>query len=250
VISLHAWPGGLAIVVDAHPARVAAVLGPDGWRRDAPGVVLPEGPPVGAETVTLDVPSWLAEQLASLEIALAGAHTEFVRLDRMMTRLQAERHDGALIVLGSQPVAVVLTEGAPHIVLPDVPPGSPAMPILAAAAGWIVLFSGKVARAQQRPVQPPTTDGAAHLDERFVVLPALVRAVPDDVAAEIRAAAGEPALAVIAHLDGAQSIVQIADRTGLRTDQVAQVVKVLSARKLAFRYVSRLRPPSGARTPG
>ncbi|OFX27071.1 MAG: hypothetical protein A2Z07_02105 [Armatimonadetes bacterium RBG_16_67_12] len=249
MIALHAWPGGLAIVVEAHARRVAAVLGPDGWRGGEPGAVLPEGPPAGAESVFLRLPAWLVEQLAALEIDLGGAHTEFVRLDRLMARMQADGRDGAMIVLGRQPAAVVLSGGTPHIIEPDVPAGAPVMPVLAAASGWIIVFSGKVAMPTP-PVQAPATEAQAPTDERFVVASHIARAVPDDVAEAIKAAAGEPALAVVAQLDGVRSIAEIAKGTGLTAAQVTTVVKLLAARKLAFRYVSRVRPPTGARTSG
>lgn len=250
MIALHAWPGGLAIVVEARARRAAAVFGPDGWRRGEPGAVLPEGPPAGAESVVLPLPAWLVDQLTALEIDLGGAHTEFVHLDRLMARMQADGRDGAIIVLGRQPAAVVLVDGTPHIIEPDLPAGAPVMPVLAGASGWIVVFSGKVAVPAPMPVHLPATDAQAPADERFVVASHIARAVPDDVAEEIRAAVGEPALAVVPHLDGARSIAEIAKSTGLTTGQVAAVVKLLAARKLAFRYVSRVRPPTGARTSG
>jgi hypothetical protein len=250
VIALHAWPGGLAIVVEARARRTAAAFGPDGWRRGDLDAVLPEGPPTGAESVFLSLPAWLVDQLATLEIDLGGAHTDFVRLDRLMTRMQAEGRDGAIVVLGRQPAAVVLSGGAPHIIEPGVPAGAAVMPVLAAASGWIVVFSGKVALPAPAPVPGPATDGQAPVDERFVVASHIARAVPDDVAEEIKAAAGEPALVVVAHLDGARSIADIAKSTGLTAEQVTTVVRLLAARKLAFRYVSRVRPPTGARTSG
>lgn len=250
MIAVHAWPGGLAIVVEARARRVAAVFGPDGWRRGELGAVLPEGPPAGAERVVLPLPAWLVDQLAVLEVDLGGAHTEFVRLDRLMARMQADARDGVVIVLGRQPAAVVLSGGTPHIIEPDVPSGAPAMPVLAGASGWIVVFSGKVVVPAPAPTQAPVTDTPAPADERFVVTAEIARAVSDDLAREITATAGEPALAVVAYLDGTRSITDIAMSTGLTTEQVAAVVKLLTARKLAFRYVSRVRPPTGARTPG
>lgn len=250
MIVLHAWPEGLAIVVEAPARRTAAVFGPAGWRRGEPGVVLPEGPPAGAETAVLDLPAWLLDGLATLEIDLGGAHTEFVRLDRVMARMQAEGRDGVLLVVGREPLAVALSHGAPRVLAPDVPADTPVNRVLARASGWIVVFRGTV--AAPAPMTAPGAPAETHAmaDARFVVASAIARAIPDDVEEEIRAAAGEAGLTAVALLDGTRSVAEIAAGTGLSAETVAVVVKLLAARKLAFRYISRVRPPTGARTAG
>jgi hypothetical protein len=328
VIALHAWPGGLAVVVEGATHRAVAVFGPDGWRRGEPRVVFPDGPPPGTQSFTLAGPDWFMDQIAPLELSLGGVHTDFIRLDRLLSRLQAQAANGAVLVLGPRPAVVVLSGGRLHVIEPSVPAGAPALPILAGSDGWVLVFTGQVAtpvvpkeapEATAAPVAAavvePTPFGradttaveqipaasvdvsgvepepvalvdaepavsepavapepapsnapgyavesvtqavqvpapAAHVDERFVASSDIVRSMPDDVAAEITAAVSEDGLAVVALLDGSHTVADVAASLGLSVDQVSGVVRLLVVRKLAFRYVSRVRPATGAKASG
>jgi hypothetical protein len=321
VISLHAWPGGLAVAVQGPAHRAVAIFGPDGWRRSEPKLVFPDGPPPGTESVTLAVPEWLADQLASLEMSLGGVHTDFIRLDRLLSRLHRQSASAVVLVLGSRPAVVVLVDGRMQVLEPAVPAGVAGMPSLAGATGWIAVFAGRVvvpAAGQPAPAKPaekpiasavvaepavvaeqeqiaepelvaepvhaaepaavaesapqpvlaaepvrePTraaepapepvraaapSRGSPSVEERFVVSSDIAAAIPDDVAAEISAVAGAGALSVAPRCDGSQTVAEIAASTGLTRDQVSAVVRLLLARKLAFRYVSRVRPATGAK---
>lgn len=308
MISHFAWPGGLAIVVEAPARRFAAVFGQHGWRAGDPREVFPEGPPRTAEVVTLTLPSWFIDQVPSLEFALCGIHTDFVRVNRLLDRLQTDQVDAAILVLGVTPAAIVLSGGHTTVVEPAAAWGTPADAVIARAAGWIVVLSGKVAvpvQAElfQRPardesaamVGPPRVDTSQPLpaanqylpspsqpapaasqplpagsqpapnhpapsgprveaarvqgEERFVTATGASQALPDEVVAAIRSAAGETGLSVLELLDGARTLAEIAQTTGLRTEQVAVVVKTLVTYKLAFRYVTRVRPATGVRAP-
>jgi hypothetical protein len=291
VIALHAWPGGLAVVVEGTTHRAVAVFGPDGWRRGEPRVVFPDGPPPGTQSFTLAGPDWLMDQIAPLELSLGGVHTDFIRLDRLLSRLQAQAASGAVLVLGSRPAVIVLSRGRLEVIEPAVPAGAPALPILAGSDGWVLVFTGQVVAPVERkdavavepvpvepaPVEPepaapepavpqehtppavpvppmepalPALRSAAHTDERFVAASDIVRSMPDDVAAEITAAVSEDGLAVVALLDGSHTVAQVAESLGLTVDQVSGVVRLLVARRLAFRYVSRIRPATGAKASG
>jgi hypothetical protein len=344
VISLHAWPGGLAVAIQGDAHRAVLVFGPDGWRRSEPKLVFPDGPPPGTESATLPVPEWLADQLAQLELSLGGVHTDFIRIDRLLSRLHRQSANAAVLVLGTKPAIAVLTDGRLQVLEPPVPTGVSPMPILAGASGWIIVFSGRVsvpAASQQPPARPvetaveapqhaqepvqaqereqmpepapgavepepttaelhpaaealdpvvaaqeltvpheqvqtaepampaepepvrsatppsepvratdavrPAAPAAAAAEERFVVSSNIAAAIPDDIAAEISGVAGAAALSVVPRLDGSQTVAEIAASTGLGRDQVSAVVRLLVARKLAFRYVSRVRPATGAK---
>ncbi len=103
---------------------------------------------------------------------------------------------------------------------------------------------------QVMAVPDPVGASASADGERFFVSPAAAQSLPTDVAAELRAIAGEAGLAIAALLDGSRTSADVAQTTGLRPEQVSAVVKALVAHKLAFRYVSRARRPAGVRTPG
>lgn len=275
------------MVVDGPPRPAATVFGADGWRRGDPRLVFPDGPPPDAQSVSLDLPDWLVGQLAQLELALGGVHTDFIRVDRLLARLHTQAANGAVIVLGPRPAAVVVQQGRLHVIEPAAPAGAPALSVLAGAQGWVLVFSGPVtvpaAAALPQPVaepaiaerpQPVTTPPApfaltpapsatsapatpptpvsppAMTDERFVASSSLLRSVPDDVAAEIETAAGDDGLAVVAYLDGSHSVAEIAQDLGLSIEQVSSVIRLLVSRKAAFRYVSRTRPATGAKSPG
>ncbi|MGQ0570481.1 MAG: hypothetical protein ACT4P5_13315 [Armatimonadota bacterium] len=275
MISHFAWPGGLAIVVEAPARRFAAVFGQHGWRGGDPREVFPEGPPRTAEVATLTLPSWFIDQVPSLEFTLCGIHTDFVRVNRLLDRLQTEQVDAAILVLGVTAAAIVLSGGHTTVVEPSAAWGTPADAVIARAAGWIVVLSGKVAVPVRAELfQRPARDGSAAMvgpsrvdtsqsvsagprveaarvqgEERFVTAPGASQALPDEVVAVVRSAAGEAGLSVLELLDGARTLTEIAQTTGLRTEQVALVVKTLVTYKLAFRYVTRVRPATGARAP-
>jgi hypothetical protein len=267
VISLFAWSDGLAVVVEGAYRRRAALFGPDGWRYGDPADVLPEGagPPPDAERVSLALPAWLVDQLPTLDLMFGGLHTDFVRLDRLLGRLQAQAADGTVLVLGPSPAVVVLQGGLLRAVEPALSEGAPVLPAVARARGWILVYAGKVgmpvakpfarpldldevARPQPTPGAPPSPapgspPGEPTRDapgERFVASPS-ARDVPEELAARLRAEAAE-ALVVLGLLDGTRTTADVARAAGLAPDRVAAAIRVLVAHKLAFRYVSRARP--------
>lgn len=252
MIAVHAWPGGLAAVVEGAASRSAAVFGPDGWRRGEPREIFPDGPPAGAKTTTLALPDWLADQLAPLVLTLGGVHTDFVRLDLVVERLGVQGASGALVVLGERPAVIVAADGHLWVLEPRTRAGAPAVAVAGDARGWILQFSGRVVL----PAGVKTTAGdvtahpaaAPSSGERFVVASSVAQSPPEDVVAAIAATAGDAAIAALAHLDGSRTLDDVAAMTGLSIEQVAAVVRLLLARKLAFRYVSRTRPATGAPT--
>ncbi len=276
MIAVHAWPGGLAAVVEGAASRSAAVFGPDGWRRGEPREIFPDGPPAGAKTTTLALPDWLADQLAPLVLTLGGVHTDFVRLGLVVERLGAQGASGALVVLGERPAVIVAADGHLWVLEPRTRAGAPAVAVAGDARGWILQFSGRIvlpadvkttagdvtahpAAAPSRatapapplsetsaPVQPSAV--APSSGERFVVASSVAQSPPEDVVAAIAATAGDAAIAALAHLDGSRTLDDVAAMTGLSIEHVAAVVRLLVARKLAFRYVSRTRPATGAQT--
>jgi hypothetical protein len=82
-------------------------------------------------------------------------------------------------------------------------------------------------------------------EERFLVSARVAASLPSDVVEELRGLAGEAALKVPGLLDGSRTAAQVAAETALPEAQVAAVIRVLAARKLAMRYVSRSRRPAG-----
>lgn len=274
MISLSAWSDGLAVVVEGAYRRRAALFGPDGWRYGDPTDVLPDGPPAGAERVSLALPAWLVDQLPTLDLMFGGLHTDFVRLDRLLGRLQAQAADGTVLVLGPSPAVVVLQGGVLRAVDPALPEGAPVLPAVARARGWVLVYAGKVgmpvakpfarpldldevapppqatppvpaaeAPASSAPDAQPTRDAPG---ERFVAAPS-AGDVPDELAARLRAEAAE-ALVILGLLDGTRTTADVARAAGLPPDRVAAAIRVLVAHKLAFRYVSRARP-AAARGP-
>lgn len=99
--------------------------------------------------------------------------------------------------------------------------------------------------AEGPAVEAPAPAPPAPIEERFLVSPAAARSLPDAVAAELAGLAGDAADQIVGLLDGAHAVAEIAQATGLDREQVAAAVKVLVAHKLAFRYVSRARRPTG-----
>ncbi|MGQ0550020.1 MAG: hypothetical protein ACT4PY_10190 [Armatimonadota bacterium] len=281
-ITHYAWPGGLAAVVEGPASGTAAVFGLGGWRIGPARDVLPGGPPSGAEMVHLALPEALADQVAtSLHLVGSSIHTDFVHLDRLVARLQADATDAMLFVLGRAPAALVLSASQVTVVEPR---HEPIDEVLTGADGWIVIGLGKVsapapsapepvraqlppapaepepARAEPAPIStgatadgvaaPPGTFGRFTSDARFVLARGGTDRLPADVSAQITEAAGDARTNLIALLDGAHTLSQIAAATGLAPGAVVAVIEILTTHRLVFRYVSRVRPATGASTPG
>lgn len=271
MVVLHVWPEGLAVVVEATGGRGAAVLDADGWRQGEAADVFPDGPPANASRHTLSVPTWLSEQLLEHTVLHAGLHTDFVKLDRLAARLRTDGGQHVLLVLGERPAAAVVTDGRVVPVGPVGPDGPPSS--LDGASGWVVVLTGPVvlpppahpaapsedtAAPDARPAAPgprgasgPGVPAARDTergpgDERFVAARGATHLDPETAAA-VRAAGGETALAVLALLDGSRTVAEVAAEIGRSADEVSAAVRVLVARRLVFRYVSRVRPPTGAR---
>jgi hypothetical protein len=87
-------------------------------------------------------------------------------------------------------------------------------------------------------------------DARFVLAHDASRRMSADASAKIAEAAGESTPAVLALFDGTHTLLQISAATGLGPVTVASIVEILLAHRLVFRYVSRVRPPTSASTPG
>jgi hypothetical protein len=92
-----------------------------------------------------------------------------------------------------------------------------------------------------------TTFGRFPPDARFLMAPGARRALPADVTARIAAVTGRDAETVLALLDGTRTLDEVAAAAGLAAAQVAEVVEVLVARRLAFRYLTRPRSASRSR---
>jgi hypothetical protein len=285
----YAWPEGLAAVIEGAARRRAALFGPRGWQVGDPLLLLPDGPPRDAETAWIPLPAWLVEQLPSLELLGSGLHTDFIRVHRLVERLRADGAEAVVFVLGRAPAAVAVAGGRVTLIEPADADATTLESVLTAAAGWIVVFSGAVTVRAAAPAPAPTqvvveepkapvepvvevetpaagvmklapevtkpTAGDARAapgvsEERYLVSPAAAASLPSDVAAELAALVGHASGDVVALLDGSRTAAEIAQITGLRAEQVSAVVRTLVAHKLAFRYVSRARRPTGAQTPG
>ncbi|MDR7544983.1 MAG: hypothetical protein QN120_12120 [Armatimonadota bacterium] len=251
MIAHYVWPEGLAVVVEAASGRAATVFEPTGWRHGDPRLLLPDGPPPDADSVALSLPSWLTEAIVPLDVSLGGLHTEFVNLGRMISRLQAAATDGVLLVLGPRPVAAALKGGALRSLLPDGGSAAPAPVDVDQADGWILFLNGSVEvprdeRDGAKPVEPvetspPVSTAREGPSERYLIALGALGALPEDVRAAIVAEGGEAGMAVPPLLDGNRSLLEVAQATGLREEQVMAIVRLLAARKLAFRYVARAR---------
>lgn len=260
----YAWPEGLAVVIEGTARRRAALFGPRGWQVGDPRLLLPDGPPQEAETASVPLPAWLVEQLPSLELSDGGLHTDFIRVHRLVERLRAEGAEAVVFVLGRAPAAVVVAGGRVTLIEPAAADATTLESVLTAAAGWIVVFSGTVTMRAAAPAPAPAqvvvevtkpaagdaraAPGAAA--ERFLVSPAAATSLPPEVAAELAALVGNAGGDVVALLDGSRTAAEIAQITGLRAEQVSAVVRTLVGHRLAFRYVSRARRPTGVQTPG
>lgn len=261
-ITHYAWPGGLAMVIETPASGTTAVFGPGGWRVGPSRAVFTEGPPPGAETSHLALPEALADQLASLQPVGVGLHTDFVRLDRLVSRLRSERTDAAVFVAGRAPAALVLSDGELTVIEPPPAAHEPADEVISGAAGWIIVALGKLILPTEPRPAPQAQSGSARApaspdafgrfgpDARYVLTPGAANRLPADAAAQISAATGEAWPGLAALLDGAHTLSEIAAATGLGPGTVVTVMGVLVAHRLVFRYVSRVRPPTGASTPG
>jgi hypothetical protein len=313
-ITHYAWPGGLAAVVEGPASGTAAVFGSNGWRIGPARDVFSEGPPRGAEISHLTLPDALADQVAtSLRLVGSGMHTDFVHLDRLVARLQADATDAMLFVVGRAPAALVLAGG--HVTVVE-PQHEPLEEVLTGADGWIIVGLGKVSvpapsatvadhdrtpvtptdHAPQVPAEPApqapepvrvepvathaepvsvpappapapvqsAADGEVPAavsvpsgafgrfgpDARFVLAQGVAQRLSSDISARIREVAGDAGPAVMALLDGAHTLSQVAVETGTAPEAIADVLEILSTHKLVFRYVSRVRPPTSASAPG
>ncbi len=334
-ITHYAWPGGLAAVIEGPASGTAAVFGPGGWRMGPLHEVLSDGPPHGAEVVHLALPGPLVDQVAtSLLLVGSGIHTDFVHLDRLIARLQADGTDAVLFVLGRAPAALVLSGGQVTVIEPR---HEPVDEVLTGADGWIVVGLGKVSLPAPVPITEVTAPGRVHAvpaasphkvapvdpappehqavraeppirsdeesappepapvphepehvrvesvraepegaeharvppgatadgvaappgafgrfapDARFVLAPGAPDRLPPGASTQIADAAGDAAPALMGLLNGAHTLSHIAAASGLAPGAVVAVVEILLAHRLLFRYVSRLRPPTGASTPG
>lgn len=258
MISHHSWPGGLAVVAESDRGGAAAVFGADGWRLGDPSHVIPDGPPDGSTSESLDLPAWLLDQVPSMDLTWAGLHTDFVRLDRLVGSLQAEGACGVVLVMGKAPAAVVLNDGRSDVILPEGDGNA-----VRTADGWILVFSGRLeVPASQGPVAGPMHLVASQPDaphpeapqpaaaQRPAAEPCYIAAVgasqdlPGEVRDAILASAGEAGLAIPGLLDGKRTPSEIAETAGLTTGQVMAAVEVLVRHRLVFRYIRRERPPA------
>lgn len=268
----HSWPGGLAVVAESDRGSTAAVFGPEGWRLGDPRHVIPDGPPDGSTSESLDLPAWLLDQVPSLDLTWAGLHTDFVRLDRLVGSLRAEGACGVVLVLGKAPAAVVLNDGRSDVILPE-GDGNAAL----TADGWILVFSGRLeVPTCQSPVAGPAPLVVPHAEAshpeaprpeasrpdvsrpdapqpavpqrparepRYIAAVGTSQDLPGEVQDAIRASSGEAGLAIPGLLDGRRIPSEVAESIGLTTEQVMAAIAILVKHRLAFRYLRGSRPP-------
>jgi len=125
----------------------------------------------------------------------------------------------------SSPASAVVSEPRSHARAPEPPP--PAAP---AADGQ----------------RPPGNFGRFTPASLFMLASGAAGQLPSEVTDRIAAITGEAWTGLVALLDGAHTLQEIATTTGLAAHQVAAVVDLLVTSKLAFKYVSRARPQAGA----
>ncbi len=276
-ITHYAWPGGVAVIFDAS-TPCAAVFGSGGWQVGAPDIVFSDGPPAGAEVSQMWLSRDLVEQVASQEFTGAGLHTDFVHLDRYVARLQAEETHAVVLVLGSGPAALAISGGSVSVIEPSAAAATPDA-VLSQARGWIVVIAGALhAQAAQEeepvlpvipalmepapaPAQPVLAEAvpAAHSQQpdgafgrfppeaRYLLSSRVAENLPAEVAAEMASFATNGATGTMLRLlDGAHTLAQIVAETGLTPAQVGGMLDALVAHRLAFKYVSRARPATGA----
>jgi len=109
-------------------------------------------------------------------------------------------------------------------------------------------------RGPEPAAPPPAAEGARPSgnfgrfapESLFMLASGAAGQLPSDVTDRIAVIAGEAWTGLVALLDGAHTLQQIATSTGVAAHQVAEVVDLLVSSKLAFKYVSRTRPQAGA----
>jgi hypothetical protein len=135
---------------------------------------------------------------------------------------------------------VAAAGSAPQLPEHPVPSETPQTPVPAAAPAVPAAAPAGAGTGSPGGIQP---------GDRFVAA-ADARTPPEETAAQIGSIAGGKAQPIVDLLDGSRTIQEIADALEVPADQVGQVVRVLVGARLAFRYVSRARPATGARSPG
>lgn len=165
-ITHYAWPGGLAVVLETPTAGIGAVFGAAGWQL-APRDAVTVGLPAGAARAHLPLPEDIVAQCMDLEFVGGALHTDFVRLDRLLQRLQADGASTVLVVLGTHPAAFVVSEGTLTALDPTAPEASEEA-VITRAAGWIVQLAGRL----RAPAAPPVESRAVPPEESAVAPPA------------------------------------------------------------------------------
>lgn len=280
-IAHHVWPGGLAVVFEGAGADTAAVFGPGGWEHGPRRLIFSQGPPAGAASSFLALPQTLVDQLAVQPFSGGALHTDFVFLDRLVRRFTPGTDDVVLLVLGRSPGALLCSGGRVTVIEPAAV-DEPLHMLLPSLSGWIVVISGKVSftppapaaaqaatpppaqprvhepprhvRGPEPAAPPPAAEGARPSgnfgrfapESLFMLASGAAGQLPSDVTERIAVIAGEAWTGLVALLDGAHTLQQIATSTGVASHQVAEVVDLLVSSKLAFKYVSRTRPQAGA----
>jgi len=110
------------------------------------------------------------------------------------------------------------------------------------------------ARAQEPAPPAPAADGQRPAgnfgrfapESLFMLASGAAGQLPSEVTERMAAITGEAWTGLVALLDGAHTLQEIATTTGLAAHRVAAVVDLLVTSKLAFKYVSRARPQAGA----
>jgi hypothetical protein len=115
---------------------------------------------------------------------------------------------------------------------PPVPPATPAVTPAASAA------------ADRQ--SPAGAFGRFSPESLFMLASGAAGQLPPEVTDRMAMIAGDRWQGLVGLLDGAHTLAQIAATTGLGAQQVAEIVDLLVASKLAFKYVSRARPQAGA----
>ena len=152
------------------------------------------------------------------------------------------------------------------------PPAPPPEPRSASSAAAHAAAPAPVAAATPPPAHPPVHEPARHVrgpepaapppaedgarpvgnfgrfapESLFMLASGAAGQLPSDVTDRMVVTAGEAWAGLVALLDGAHTLQQVATSTGLAAHQVAEVVDLLVSSKLAFKYVSRTRPQAGA----
>jgi hypothetical protein len=94
--------------------------------------------------------------------------------------------------------------------------------------------------------QSAGTFGRFAPESLFMLASGAAGQLPPEITERMAVIAGDRWQGLVGLLDGAHTLAQIASTTGLGAPQVAEIVDLLVASKLAFKYVSRARPQAGA----